>query len=365
MPAKSLSMPTWVIVLCAALGGGLTVLLIAYLALRYFLRKFLTGLAAAGAPVRIQVVPKTDEQPWKNGKAVAEARRFFEGRDFQWVGDFALQPMLGAYASMLVNPDGVAAVVYDHAAVGMWVDVVLIYRERGGLTVSSVPLGGKLESPPFSHKHYLPKGTPQQVLELFQDKAQRVSQHERLPLTRDNIIKRFETAYADEMDWRNAQGGPSVEEIRSVTAESHPRAKDEEIQQTAALQATMANAALLEGLQDRFGQSMTADQHLRFRLEDLVFVHSRLTFEELQGYVESYVEDDEYEVMALPDACRGLAPLEAFAKLQTLLPEVVRFEKVGSLDFPLPTDVYRPPSGHIPIDIFPHRRRPDDEQDED
>jgi hypothetical protein len=67
--------------------------------------------------------------------------------------------------------------------------------------------------------------------------------------------------------------------------------------------------------------------------------------------------------MVLPDACRDLPPLEAFQRLQTLLPDLVQFEKVGSLDFPLPTDVYRPPNGRIPIDIFPHRRRPDDDQE--
>ena len=359
-------MPTWVLVLGAALGGGVLFLLLAVGLIRRFLRKFLAGLAglsSSAPPVRVKAVPQPGGAPWTKPKQIQQAREFFESVGFRWVEDVEIQPIDGAYASLLVNPEGVAAVLYEHPQAGFWADLVVQWEGRGGWTVSSAPQGGELRSPPFSQKIMEKGATPARLWALFEKKRSELPQQKRLRLTAENIKQRFEQAYADETDWRNAQGGPSEEEVRRIASESEQNASDEQIQSTVMIQKAMATAALLEGLHDRFRHHMTAEDHMRYRLEDLVFVHDRLTHEELQQFVESCVEDKEWEIMSLPPACQERPPLKAFATLQDILPEPVRFEKVGELDFPLTTHIYRPPSGRIPIEIFPHRRRSEDQED--
>lgn len=353
-------MPTWVLFLGAALGGGVLFLLVAAWLIRHFLRKFLAGLAGlsdSAPPVRVKAIPQPGGAPWTKPKQIQQAREFFETVGFRWVEDVEVQPIAGAYASLLVNPEGVAAVLYEHPQAGFWADLVVKWEDRGGWTVSSAPQGGELRSPPFSQKIMEKGATPARLWALFEEKRSQMPQQKRLPLTAENIKQQFEQAYADETDWRNAQGGPSEEEVRRVASNSQPNASDEQIQSTVMIQKAMANAGLLEGLQDRFRQRMTADDHLRYRLEDLLFVHDRLSHEDLQEFVERCVDDEEWEIMSLPPACQEVPPLQAFARLQEALPEPVRFEKVGELDFPLTTHIYRPPSGRIPIETFPHRRR--------
>jgi hypothetical protein len=170
-------------------------------------------MANASTPVRIKTVPKPTDKRWNNPEAVARAREFFEEQRFDWVGDVALEPMEDVFASLLVDRDGFAAVVYDHPKVGVWVDVVARYHERGGLTASNASQGGHLESPPFSQKFFVSAGTPEQVWATFQDRVRAVPAEVRQPLTRENIVRSFETAYADEIDWRNAQGGPTEDEV--------------------------------------------------------------------------------------------------------------------------------------------------------
>lgn len=355
-------MPTWAQILLAILGGGAAFLLLSVFLIRRFLKKIMAGLAGLGsaAPVRIKAVPMN--QTWNRGDEVQRVRQFFESREFRWAGDYALEPMAGTYACVMVDDNGYGAVVYDHPQAGVWCDVVVQYQGRGGLTVSNAKEGGKLASPPFSHKFYLPGGTPDEVWALFAEKSQAVPIGGRLDLTPENIIAVFEQAYADEMDWRNAQGGPTEEEVRRVAQDSHPKASQDEVSQTVLIQQSMASAGLLEGLRDRFRQTMTESDHLRYRLDDLCFVHDRLSSEDLLGFVTGCISDDEWEVTSLPDVCRDLSPLAAFEKLQEVLPEQVRFEKVGELDFPLTTHVYRPPAGRIPIETLPHRRRPEEEE---
>lgn len=355
----------------AAVGGGALLLVILVFALKVMIKRFFSKLmaaAAAGAiPVRVKTVPKRPDQPWNDEQAVNALRHSFEKEwSFQYVGDMALEPMDGVYCSMLVHPQGFAAVVYDHKQAGVWADLVLSHGERGGLTVSNAGTGGMLKSPPFSEKLYLPGAGAADLWTAFLDRAGAIPAERRRQLNRENIARYFEESYADEMDWRNAQGGPTLDEVREVARKTPDAEQTEEnIQSTYEIQQAMAKANLMEGLQERIKAGMSPEEKMRFRVEDLVIVHDRLSDEDLVEYVSSSVEDEEFEVTALPDACRDLPPLQAFEKLQELLPELVRFERVATLDFPLPTHAYRPPNGRIPIELFPHKHRPADDDADD
>lgn len=362
-------MPSWVSFVVSTLVGGIVcIVFLVWLIKRNLSRLLgaLTGLAGGGttSPVRIKAQPRRPDQPWRNPAAVEKARAFFESKQFEWVADLDLTPMKDVYAAILVDRDGYGAVVYEHPLVGVWVDIVAHYAGRGGMTVSSVPTGGTLDSPPFSHKHYLKGGRPEQLWTMFQEKVRMVPSSERLRLTAENVVAAFERAYADEMDWRNAQGGASADEVRRVDAnriipEKRPLADDRQVETAVRMLRLQANADLLEGLRDRFREQTGAEEVD----ETLTFVHDNLSESALAELITEHVGDDSLKVTGLPQSCRDLAPLEAFARLQTLLPESGRFEKIGELDFPLLTHVYAAPQGPVPVDIFPHRRLSDEDDD--
>lgn len=351
-------MPQWMLFVISALVGGLLLLiLLAWLAKRILLG-VLRGLTGAGntTPVRIKAIPKPPDQPWRQAEAVQKARAFFESKQFEWVADFELTPMDDVYASVLVDRDGYGVVVYDHPQAGTWVDVIAQYSERGGLCVSSVPSGGALDPPPFSHKYYLKGGRPEQLWTVFQEKVKAVPSSARMRLTPENVVAEFENAYADEIDWRNAQGGASADEVRRVDKdrpipEDRPLADDQQVQAAVSVIRRQADAALLEGLRHRFRAQSRANE----TDETLVFVHEKLDESSLAEFITPHLNDEALEATGMPEACRNLSALEAFAKLQTLLPEPARFRRVGELDFPLATHVYARPAGQVPANLFPHR----------
>ena len=248
-------------------------------------------------------------------------------------------------ASLLIHPQGYGGVICEHPQVGLFVDLLACRQERGGLCVSSTTLAEDLETPPFWEKHYRPGASVGELWSLFQQQLQSFPSESLLPLSADNFVSRFEASYADETDWRNARGGPTEEEVRRIAQRNVKNASDEDIANTLEQQRAMAKAGLAEGLRERFRALVTPEQKLRFRVEDLVIIHDQLDHADLVEIVSDNVEDEEWEVTALPDA-----------SLQTLLPEPVRFEKVATLDFPLPTDAYKPPAGTLPLELFPHKK---------
>lgn len=351
----------WEQTLLIVLGAGLLSLIALALAFKFFFRHLLKKLAEAypqGQPTRIKVVPKTEEQTWSRESEVRKLCQDFEQIGFRGLGDMAFTPLDGILGVLMVHPNGYGAVVYDHPQMGVWADVIASHQERGGLIVTSVPLGPQLTVPPFSEKYYQPGATAAELWALFQEKLPGFPADKLFPLTRDTMIRRCESAYADETDWRNAQGGPSEQQVRSIAQQNpnHRKLSDEQVAQATELQRAFARSGLAQGLRQRLRDGMTSEEKLQFRSDELVIIHDQLTQDELLETLQAHIDDEEWEITDLPQACRNLPPRQAWQALQDLLPEVVRFEKVAELDFPLPTDAYKPPSGTIPIELFPHKR---------
>lgn len=330
----------------ALVGYGLLVYVLASLAGRRFFTK-LPDLTPP--PVRLLAVPTPPAAGWYHADQVAAAREFFEKLEFRWVENVDIKPHRALRACLLADPDGVGAVIYDHEREGVWVDLMVVTKGMGGFTVSSAAWAAKLEQPPFCKKHILPGKSPARVWEVFQEKIC-VSEDDWLELTPENFLWELERAYADEMDWRNAQRA-SEGEAEVVAQAGGPQP----IPSTVGIQKALANVGLLKGLRERFREAFPDEDELGCSVDDLAVIHRRLTIDDLIDYISPHVDRPDCEIVGLPEACGGKTPVEAFEALQELLPSELRFCRVGSLDFPLPADFYRPPAGKIPVALFPHR----------
>lgn len=301
-------------------------------------------------PIRLLAVPTRPGVGWYHPAEVKQAREFFEEQDFSWVENVEIKPHKNLRACLLVDGDGVGAVIYDHLREGVWVDLMVQYTTRGGFMVSSASWAAETEQPPFSQKHFLP-GKPVAKLWAFFQENINVPESHWLELSADNILWELERAYADEMDWRNARLATEGSEEIVVADSGAPQP----MPGTVGIQKALANVGLLKGLRERFRESMPAEEALGYRIDDLVIMHRRVTVDELLDNISDHIDDPECEILGLPDVCVGKTPIEAFEALQELLAPESRFEKVGSLDFPLPADFYRPPAVKIPVALFPHR----------
>lgn len=301
-------------------------------------------------PIRLLAVPTAPGVGWYHPSEVKQARAFFEEQDFTWVENVDIKPHRTLRACLLVDGDGVGAVIYDHLREGVWVDLMVQYITRGGFMVSSASWASEAEQPPFSHKHFLPGKSPARLWAFFQENIN-VPESEWLELTADNILWELERAYADEMDWRNARLATEGAEDLVVADSAAPQP----LPGTVGIEKALANVGLLKGLRERFRESMPPEETLGYRIDDLAIIHRRVTVDELLDTIAEHLDDPKCELLGLPDVCVGKTPVEAFQALQEQLAPESRFEKVGSVDFPLPADFYRPPQTRIPVALFPHR----------
>jgi hypothetical protein len=65
------------------------------------------------------------------------------------------------------------------------------------------------------------------------------------------------------LDWRNAQGGPTLEEVPKISEAGDQKATDEQILEAWEMQKMMAAAGLVEGLKARLNESLDEEQPSR------------------------------------------------------------------------------------------------------
>src|SRR6185503_13187954 len=100
-------------------------------------------------------------------------------------------------------------------------------------------------------------------------------------------ITRFETAYAEEQDWRNSRGGVSEREIRRIASRQGEPADDFTIQLARHVEAARAAAATSEAVKERFFAAAGWDAQQRREVGDaLLIIHERTPHDEL---VDAYL----------------------------------------------------------------------------
>jgi hypothetical protein len=162
-----------------------------------------------------------------------------------------------------------------------------------------------------------------------------------------DFVHDFESAYADEMDWRASKGGVSEREIRAIAAMSGEESGDSIVEATREIARRQAE----DHLQSRLVQEFQTHTRLRVKeweeVEDrLVFVHDGMPRENLIELVESWsdaeFEDEDDDELELP---ANLPSRALFAKLNARLPQERRFRKLDTVAQPVEADVYVAPEG--------------------
>ncbi len=365
---ESPPMPDWNLLLLGGLGGGLFCLGAIFLGIRFALGRFIAGLfkfpQVPPARITAQTIEDKSEYPdppiWEGQAALLKSK------GFRKLVDFTIAEIPGMFCLGYLHPNGSYSVLYSHPQLGTWWDIALSYGVREQLLVSSNVSLKKMEAPPFCKQTVIEEASIEAGLEIFEElqgKSAELTQV-KIPTDADSFLRLFEEDYANQSDWRNAHTLPTKEQIKAELSSEGREPGEDEVQQLWESTVYMMLEFLDMGLRHRYEDSLKDTTRRRFRSADLLCVYDTLAHERLLERLSQYLDErdtEQYETTGLPPKCHGQTTREAFKTLQSLLPEEVRFEHLGSLDFPLDADIYLAPRSAIPIDVFPHRHfRPED-----
>jgi hypothetical protein len=177
------------------------------------------------SPPRIQLFPAT--AGGKHARDLLERKRDLDACGLKRIGTYRVDP-LNVILTSFVNPqESILAVVYHHALVGCFVDVVSKNTAGRSFTATNAPSGGTLDQPEQHPKVFDKALTIPAMFELVK---QRRPEGPWESWSTENFASKFEAAYAEEMDWRAKRGGVTSDEVRRTAQASGKKYSEEQVQ---------------------------------------------------------------------------------------------------------------------------------------
>jgi hypothetical protein len=316
---------------------------------------------ASGVPPFSITLKRGGDIEWKDRLEVAAVSRHFESAGYVHVDDFTVSQMQDVRLRALWHPSAYSyAVVYDHDSAGILVDVVRFFRNDTVLTVTSAPETGMTYPENAQHLRLdvdlaEPSGTQMLHEAMLSESGSRSP----IPATAEYFPRAFIGAYALEMDWRIARGGPSAEEIRAAARAGGQELPDEDsvamLQSAWRSEISAYHAAQTQGV--FLCQYPMSIQEWELKRDRVRVVNDWLDPDELADELAGSMiartydaEDDEDQLHAeaqqrVLECFNGVTPRQGFQRTQALLPEKARFEHLASVAKPA-GDVYLQPECH-------------------
>lgn len=318
------------IIVAAVLLGGITLLLL----LRFLMGKLAKGLlgalggCASANPRRI-TLKQQDTIRWQNAPVVEQSIADLKQLGFADAGLFSIEELPNVVLQAFCHPkEAVYGVVYEADPLGVWADLVCHVQDgerwlRLTYTNNSSPHCGLLDSPP-DRKLVKVAGSP--VPALFEKLLAELPPGQRWTVSAGEFAQTFERAWSEEIDWRNARGGPTEDEVRRVAALSEKEPSEGVL---AATRKQLTDNAL-EQLDDSLRENyVAANPAAKEQADYLVFIHDKLRASDVLDRLGASNTE-------LPE----LPPRQAFAAANVKLPSERRFKLLGTVAAPLEADVY-------------------------
>jgi hypothetical protein len=305
--------------------------------------------ALTAPPLRIEL-HRVSKPNWTDRGQIEQLAGPLRAEGFADAGIFDAEPVVGLRLMALVHPRHEAyAVVYQQQGQGVWLDVVSEYADGRVVSYSTNEHAGLLDPPPFKTSKSLPEATATELLARFLSERPAGA---RRPVAAASFVESFETAWARECDWRAERGGVTEDEIRRLTSRDGAKADDESIARIRQHWQTAINCHYQEQLMEAFLASgqVTAHEWEQFR-DRVLFLHDKQSWDEVIQLASIGFDvdlDDEadrrrHDWDEIERLAAGLAPREAFQRINDRLPTDRRFQQIGQLTQPIPADVYVSP----------------------
>ncbi|MCC2670837.1 MAG: hypothetical protein K0Q72_3308 [Armatimonadetes bacterium] len=329
--------------------GGLflaviVLLLILFLGLKLFQRQIGRKLASWAGDLKYTYVPPrlhlqhAKNLEWQDGNKVQGLSAAMVALGFRDAGGYVPAELdylrIRGFAH---ETEQVYGIVYEHDQGGVWIDFVTQYADGRGMTHTTAPQGQLLDSMPGKSKAYDPEAEPEA---LYRRHLQERPADAPLPATAAGFRDALEQAYAESMDWRNARGGATEEELlRQARAEGKELTR-EELTQLREMQVSQAVSNLDVVVAEQFLKETTLSAaEWQEREGRLIYIFDLLTPEMVAERFYGAV-DPEAEEPSVPEDLVGLPARRMFLGLNARLPAAQRMEKAGTASRPVETDVW-------------------------
>ena len=361
-------MKLFLIIVAALVTAFALCLLMLVLWLKWLTRKLgkslgdsLSGLAelaekmqGAVPPLRIKLEP-LEAVDWRDSDEAEALIEPLRVAGFQEIGGFAMEPGEVTMQAFQLPEENAYAIVYEHPQASVWLDLVTRYRDGSKLTYATLAdtLLDRAENNVIRYFEGMPGD---ELLKRFL--AERPAKPME-PVPAGDFAAFFEQAYAENMDWIIARGGPTEEEIRR---HCEKRGQEWTPLLASAIRARWASAIdefYGEQLQERFltDSGVNAGRWERIR-ERVVFIHDHMAPARLEALCEQEYDEDEdddglYDTRPASSALDDgdSSPRRLFARWNRGRGSGERYEKIGEVAAPVAADVYLSPE--------------DDDEDED
>lgn len=334
---------TTILAIFGALVLGLILLVVVvFLLIRHKARKFLEGLAGGGEPPPDRIhLRGVAANHWNDRREIQRIETVLRAHGFSDAGSFTIVEMPDLMLMGFVRTkDQSMAVIYEHAKLpAPWLDLALRREDKSGFTVSNAPHGAELDQMPGQKKIFMKDASTEEVIRRFD--AERPTEGPAVRVNVEDFQQVFEEAYAQEMDWRNARGGPTSGEIERVAEAMGEPASPEVVQ---AAKEAMEGPALRQfevRLIEEFRRVHAPNEsHWNDVASGLIIVHDHLSTARVENLFFEYALGSD-SGGSIPDIS-GLGPREAFNKLSKELGRGTVFQYLGSVEAPGPADFYSP-----------------------
>jgi hypothetical protein len=319
---------------------------VAVLALLWFIRKnvlaFFQGISQDGLgiqPRRIHLNPAAAPE-WLAPERVAAAGSELSRSGFEDAGCFEVEELDGLRIAAWVHPQRrLMAVVYDHDAAGVFCDVVARFAGGGSVTLSSASEDSRLDEMPGHRKCFRAAVTPDRLLNAV---AAEVEQRPLRSVARHDFVREFESAYAQEIDWRNARGGPSEAEVQRIAQQLEGDVGQKEIeslrQRLQQVAAEQLSESCLDEYMDQTELSVADWEKLR---DSVSVVHDGLDSEQVIEAFMAHVDLPEDLAQDLSDLePTGTAARDFFGHLNSRIDPRQAYRLIGRVAEPAEADVY-------------------------
>jgi hypothetical protein len=237
--------------------------------------------------------------------------------------------------AMIQHEQCLVAAFYDHPAMAPVFDLVVIYQDDSGLTLSSNPLHDAADTPDGDIMINQPDLSPEQAMRL-------ISEHDtgkpRRVIDSNNFVTEFERAYARKMDWKIKRGTISAAFARMSAQVLQGRSFSEQEIEAARRRSEADLAGLITEacLDNFFRQSRLDIQDWKNLRDQLLVVHERMDREEIVETLADHLEDDrELHLFDLSESLYDISGLELFRQINQTLPERQRIIEMGTVEEPV------------------------------
>jgi hypothetical protein len=287
------------------------------------------------APVRIHLASSPNR---KFRKEAAQLISEFQARGLEDIGSFGIKEISGLYIKAFFEPEMNAyAIAYDHPKIGAYSDICVYYAGEGSLVVSNSPLAGILDQRPGYDKIVKKEATVPQLFELLLKNKKNEPVRE---LSGNTFVKDFEDAYAEDIDWRLARGGPSDDEIRRIAATMDEPTSEEAITEAKKhLKAITALQLTQVCIENYLNESGMTDQEWAKIGDRALIIHDRMEKEQAVEYLSEYADSKEVDFEYLLDQVH-MSPRDSFRHGNNKLSDSMKFKLLGMVKAPIEADIY-------------------------